>query len=82
VTFNLRHFPVGVLTPLGIEPLHPDSFLVAQLDLDTFRVLAAFKKMRARLKNPAFTPTAFADAIERNGLPQTAARLREAAELI
>jgi len=67
---------------LGIAVLHPDSFLVAQLDLDTLRVLPAFKKMRARLKNPAFTPPAFADAIERNGLPQTAGLLRDAAELI
>jgi hypothetical protein len=82
VTFNLRDFPVEVLGPLGIEVLHPDSFLVAQLDLDTLRVLPAFKKMRARLRNPAFTPATFADAMERNGLPQTASLLREAAELI
>ena len=82
VTFNLRDFPIEVLGPLGIEVLHPDSFLVAQLDLDTLRVLPAFKKMRARLRNPAFTPEAFADAIERNGLPQTASLLRDAAELI
>lgn len=82
VTFNLKDFPVTVLDPLGIEVLHPDSFVLAQLDLDTLRVLPAFKKMRARLKNPAFTPAAFADAIERNGLPQTARVLRDAAELI
>jgi hypothetical protein len=82
VTFNLRDFPVEVLGPLGIEVLHPDSFLAAQLDLDTLRVLPAFKKMRARLRNPAFTPAAFADAMERNGLPQTASLLRDAAELI
>lgn len=82
VTFNLRDFPAATLEPLGIAVLHPDSFLVAQLNLDMLRVLPAFKKMRARLKNPAFTPAAFADAIERNGLPQTAALLRDAAELV
>jgi hypothetical protein len=32
--------------------------------------------MRARLKNPAFTPEKFVDAMERNGLIQTAACLR------
>lgn len=73
VTANLKDFPAAILDPLGIKALHPDAFLVAQLDLDTLRVLPAFKKMRARLKNPAFTPATFADAIERNGLPQTAA---------
>lgn len=82
VTFNLKHFPSVALDPIGIELLHPDSFLIAQLDLDPFRVLPAFKKMRARLQNPAYTPIAFADALERNGLPQTAAVLRDASELI
>lgn len=82
VTFNLRDFPEQAVSHFGIEVLHPDAFLIAQLDLDPLRVLPAFKKMRARLCNPEFTPEAFADAIERNGLPQTASFLRLAAELI
>lgn len=82
VTFNLRDFPGDVVHPLGIEVLHPDTFLAAQLELDVLRVLPAFKKMRSRLRNPAFTPTAFADALERNALPHTASLLRDAADLI
>ena len=82
VTANLRDFPSRTLSPLAIEAMHPDSFLVAQLDLDAFRVLPAFKGMRARLKDPAYTPAAFADSMERNGLTETAQFLRQALELI
>lgn len=82
VTNNLKDFPSAVLTPLGIEALHPDDFLVAQLELEPLKVLPAFKKMRARLKNPECTPEVFASTLERNGLTQTAAYLRLAAELI
>lgn len=82
VTVNLRDFPPQVLHPLGIEVIHPDQFIVAQWDLDQFVSVAAFKRMRARWKKPEATPEDFAAALERTGLPATAQRLREAAELI
>ena len=82
VTFNLRHFPAEALTPFGIEAIHPDEFLIAQLDLDPLSVLAAFKDQRARLKNPDMSAPQFTDALERNRLVATAQRLRDAAELI
>ena len=82
VTANLRHFPARILGPYGLEAIHPDDFLVAQLDLDEFSALAAFRDMRARKKNPPLDPEAFAQALERNGLASTANRLRLAAALI
>ena len=82
VTSNLRHFPCALLAPHGIEALHPDDFLVAQIDLNEFAALAAFRAMRTRKKNPALDPEAFAQALERNGLVATAGRLRLAADLI
>jgi hypothetical protein len=82
VTSNLRDFPSELLAPFGIEAIHPDEFLVAQLDLDPIAVLAAFKAQRRRLQRGDFTPEAFADALERNGLVVTAQRLRDAAALI
>ena len=82
VTANLKHFPEDALAPFGIQVIHPDEFLIAQMDLDPLCVLAAFKEQRARLKNPAYTASAFADALERNALVLTAQRLREAAALI
>lgn len=82
VTANLKDFPEQALAPFGIQAIHPDEFLIAQMDLDPLLVLAAFKEQRERLKNPAYTPLAFADALERNALILTAQRLREAAALI
>lgn len=82
VTLNLRDFPADVVGPLAIEVIHPDQFIVAQWDLDQFVAVAAFKHMRARWKKPEATSEDFAAALERAGLPATALRLREAAELI
>jgi predicted nucleic acid-binding protein len=82
ITQNLKHFPTHVLEPFGITVLHPDEFLLHQLDLAPLVVLPAFKAMRARLKNPEYTPEAFASSMERNGLVQTAGYLRQALKLI
>lgn len=82
VTTNLRDFPLDVVGPFGIEVLHPDQSVVAQWDLDQLTAVAAFKRMRARWKKPEATADDFAAAMEHGGLPATAQRLREAAELI
>ena len=82
VTSNLKHFPNDVLGKYSLHALHPDDFLVNQWDLDEIEVIAAFKDMRARWKNPEATPDDFVRAMERNGLVATAARLRAAIELI
>jgi hypothetical protein len=82
VTANLKHFPAAALQPYGLEAIHPDDFIVAQLDLDEFTALAAFRDMRARKKNPPLDPESFVQSLERNGLAATANRLRLAADLI
>lgn len=82
VTANVRDFPADVVAPLGIEIIHPDQFVVAQWDLDQLVAVAAFKRMRARWRKPHATAEDFAAALERGGMPTTALRLREAAELI
>jgi hypothetical protein len=82
VTNNIKDFPVSILASIGITVLHPDEFLHQQLELEPLVVLTAFKVMRARLKNPAYTPERFVDALERNGLIQTAAFLGQALQLI
>lgn len=82
VTQNLKDFPTSVLKPFGITALHPDEFLLHQLELEPWFVLPAFKAMRSRLKNPLFTPEAFVESMNRNGLVQTAAFLRQALQKI
>lgn len=82
VTANLKDFPAAAVQPYGIEILHPDDFILKQWDLDELAAVAAFKRMRARRKKPDASAEDFAQAMERNGLAATAARLRDAAELI
>jgi predicted nucleic acid-binding protein len=82
VTSNLKHFPNEQTDPYGIEVVHPDAFVINQWDLDELVTVNAFKRMRARWKKPQATPEDFAQAMERGGLPATAARLRDAAEFI
>src|SRR5262249_20146967 len=82
VTFNLRHFPDDVLKQYGIEALHPDEFVSSQLDLAPNIVCAAAKRQRESLKNPPKTVDEYLESLERQGLPQTTARLRQFADLI
>lgn len=82
VTANRKHFPAEVMHRHGLEVIHPDDFIVFQLDLDPYPALAAFKDMRGRLRNPALDAEPFIQTLERNALTVTAQRLREAASLI
>ena len=82
VTANLRDFPVEIVSAYGIEVVDPDRFVINQWDLDPLVAMTAFKRMRARWKNPEATPENFARALEHGGLPATAQRIRDAAELI
>ena len=82
VTFNLAHFPAETLAPFGIEAQHPDEFLLNQIDLNQIAALKSIKAMRARWRKPPVAALELADALARLGLPLTAARLREVAELI
>jgi predicted nucleic acid-binding protein len=82
VTTNLKDFPASILEVYGLVALHPDDFIVAQLDLDLYSALGALKAMRARKRNPTYSAEEFAAAMERNGLVATAERLRRAVDLI
>jgi predicted nucleic acid-binding protein len=82
VTTNTRHYPAAALSPFGLEVIDPDVFLINQLDLSPISALTAFKAMRGRRKNPSMNAEEFAASLERSGLPTTAQRLREAANLL
>lgn len=82
VTANLTDFPDALVSVHGIEVIHPDDFIVMQLDIDSVIGLSAFKAMRARMKNPPRSPEEFALLLERCQLFSTAQRIREAASLI
>jgi len=70
------------LAPFGVEAQHPDDFLLNQLDLNPIAALKSIKAMRARWRKPPVAALELAVSLERLGLPMTAARLRDVAELI
>lgn len=82
VTVNLKDFPAGELDKFGIEAQHPDEFVVHLLGLSTPLVVAAAKTQRSSLKNPPMDAEEFLATLERQGLPQTVAILREYAGLL
>lgn len=82
ITFNLADFPKQALRQFDIEALHPDEFLEHQLHLSQGAVIAAAKRHRAALVNPPKTPEQYIDTLAAQGLPVTAARMREFTDLI
>lgn len=52
VTANLKDFPAAALEPYGIQAVHPDAFLLDQLDLDPTRVLGVLADQRTAYTRP------------------------------
>jgi hypothetical protein len=82
VTFNLRDFPREILRPYGIVALHPDQFIMQQWGKSPELACKAAKQQRASLKNPPLTVDEYLASLQRQGLAQTVARLREHADAI
>jgi predicted nucleic acid-binding protein len=77
VTVNLKDFPSEVLALYEIEALHPDDFIMNQLELPPREALLTVKEVRARMKSPPIIAADFLSMIERSGLLQTAWHLFE-----
>jgi predicted nucleic acid-binding protein len=82
VTFNLKDFPEKVLAEHGIEALHPDDFLLRSLQSDFGSVCEIIHAQRAELKKPPIDASAFLDRLEKQGLPQTVAYLRNVVDML
>jgi predicted nucleic acid-binding protein len=82
VTSNLIDFPKETLAKYGIDAQHPDDFIMHLLDLAPNLVCSAAKKQRAGLKNPPLTVEEYLASLERQGLAQTVAALRQFGDLI
>ncbi len=82
VTQNLRDFPDEALAPHGIEAVHPDTFLHAQVGLEPALFCTAVRKVRGRLKNPPYSVDEYLDTLTRQGLVATVSELRKFAAFI
>lgn len=77
VTFNESDFPAATLAGFGLVAQHPDLFLRHLVDLNPAMVRARVEQMLQRWRQPPNTPEAYIGALERTGLPEAAAALRE-----
>lgn len=77
VTCNLKDFPSHLLEPYGIEPQHPDEFVLNLLARAPGVVISAARDHRESLKNPPKTVQGYLSSLEARGLIQTVSVLRE-----
>jgi len=72
VTFNLKHFPQSSLDPYQISTVHPDDFLLDQLDLYPQATLQSLEDTSGRYEKPAMTVDAFLGLLTKSGTPRFA----------
>lgn len=82
VTQNLRDFPAAALAAHQIEAQHPDGFLCDLLGPAPGVVCGAVRKVRARLRKPAYRVDEYLATLSRQGLVETARELGAFAELL
>ena len=77
VTMNLKHFPVAALQPYGIEPIHPDAFVLRLLEIAPSLVFSTLKKQRLNLTRPTMTREEMLEVFERQGLKGFVEQIRQ-----
>jgi len=77
VSFNLKDFPEASLRQYDIEVIHPDDFILYQIDMAPTVCCRAFQAQRSALKNPPLTVETFLATLQKQQLPQTVSKLRE-----
>lgn len=76
ITFNLKDFPIDKLEHFGIEPIHPDEFLLNQLDLSPSLVLQTLTNQAKDLLKPKMDVVEILNHLERVGAPQFSDAMR------
>ncbi len=76
VTFNLGDFPDDRLTETDVEVVHPDEFLLDQLDLYPGLALQVLTEQAADLNHPPSDLAGVLNRLERCGVPRFADAVR------
>lgn len=76
VTFNLKDFPPSSVEPWGVETVHPDQFLLNQLDLAPGHVLAALRQQSQDYNRPPMSISDLLARLSRSGVPEFADECR------
>jgi predicted nucleic acid-binding protein len=69
VTKNLKDFPAAALRPFDMEAVHPDDFLLDQLDLAPRVVVGGLHDQVGRFKNPPMDLIGLLTRLERDDVP-------------
>jgi hypothetical protein len=69
ITANVKDFPAAALDPLGLEAVHPDDFLLDQLDLTPPTILQVIREQAAHTRRPPLTPRDLATLLGKAGGP-------------
>lgn len=76
VTFNINDFPPSSLQPHAVAVVHPDEFLLDQLDLHPAEVALALTSQIDDAHRPPLTMSGLLDILERSGVPRFATEAR------
>jgi predicted nucleic acid-binding protein len=76
VTFNRRDFPEPALKPYDITAIHPDEFLLDQLDLYPGLTVTVLEDQADAYRRHPTTVAELLPLLERTGLPRFAAEVR------
>jgi len=76
VTFNTKDFPVEALRGLNVSVLHPDAFLLDQVDLYPARVGRALTNQVRDSGRPRLMMGSLLASLARSGLPEFAAEVQ------
>lgn len=72
VTFNLGDFPQESTEPCRTEVVHPDVFLMGQLDLSPRETVSAVEQILVDYKNPPVDVSGYLFRLSKSGLPRLA----------
>lgn len=76
VTFNIKHFPEDCLATTDVEVVHPDEFLLDQLDLYPGLAVQVLTEQAADLTNPPSDLAGVLNRLERCHVPRFADEVR------
>lgn len=77
ITFNLKDFPLNILSKWNIIALHPDSFIFNIGQKSPFLLQKAFENQVNSLKNPPKTKMEVLEKLKTCGLENSVNHLRE-----
>lgn len=76
VTANLQDFPGAVLESVGMHPVHPDDFLLDQLDRAPWELHEVIREQAAATRGPRRSPDEVLAALGRAGVRRFAEAVR------